>query len=768
MKRRTLLASGLAGAGALLVGWSLLPPRARLGSAGTLPVVDGEIGLNGWIKIARDGSVRLAMARSEMGQGVHTALATLVAEELDVPLERVVPVEAGVDGLYANLESFVGMALWFHPRDHEPGGEAAALRASGWMVRKLARELGVSVTGGSTTIADAWEPLRLAAATARAQLVGAASLQWKLPVAELEAQAGVVGHPRSGRRAHYGELAAMAAGTRPGTVRLKPRDAWTLIGRPAPRLDAAAKSDGRARFGIDVRLQGLLFAVVRHAPAIGGSPGHVDPAPALSVPGVLRVVRVPPYAGADAAVAVVGRTTWHAMRGARALVVDWRPRPAGALDSAAILQGLERRAREAATHRDGFAFHDRGDARTALRDAERRIESVYRAPYLAHATMEPLNCTARAAEGRVELWVPTQVPGLARALAAKVAGIDEDAVQVHVTYLGGGLGRRLDIDVVGQAVRIALECGGAPVQLVWPREEDIAHDFYRPAAAAVLRAGFDARGRVTALAADTAGDAVSPRWRERALPRLAGPPDLPDRSTSEGLFDLPYAVPNLRIAHTATRNGVPVGYWRSAGHSHNAFFAEGFVDELAHAARQDPVAFRLALLDGLPRHAAVLRLAAAKAGWGTPLPTGRARGAALHASFGSIVAQVLEVGLDAGEPRVHRVVCAIDCGTVVNPGIVAQQMESGVVFGLTAALHGRIDLDGGVVRQKNFPDYPLLTLARTPRIETHIVASTHPPAGVGEPGVPPVAPALANALFALTGQRLRELPLSLASASLRG
>ena len=764
MRRRTLFASGLAGAGALLVGWSLLPPRSRLGAASTLPARAGEVGLNGWIRIASDGGVRLAMARSEMGQGVHTALAMLAAEELDVPLDRVTPVEAGLDGLYGNLEVFVG-ALWFHPRDSEPGAESASLSASGWMLRKLARELGISMTGGSTSIADAWEPLRLAAATARAQLVGAASLQWKLPVDELGVRAGVVQHARSGRRAEYGELAAAAAGTRPGTVQPKPRDAWTLIGQGAARLDVPAKADGSARFGIDVRPPGLLHAVVRHAPAIGGSPGRVDPAAALRVPGVLRVVRMPPYAGADAAVAVVGPPTWHALEGARALEAEWRARPAGALDSTRIVEELERTARAAAADDDGFAFHARGDAPAALRDAASRVEAVYRAPYLAHATMEPPNCTARVAGGRVELWVPTQVPGLARSLAARVAGVDEAAVQVHVTYLGGGFGRRLDVDFVGQAVRVAIECDGAPVQLLWPREEDLGHDFYRPAAAAVMRAGFDAQGRLVALAANTAGDAVVPRWIERTLPLLASPVDLPDRTTSEGLFDLPYAVPNLRIAHSATASGVPVGYWRSVGHSHNAFFAEAFIDELAHAARRDAVAFRLALLDGLPRHVAVLRLAAARAGWGTPPPAGRARGVALHESFGSIVAQVVEASIDAGGPRVHRVVCAIDCGTVVNPAIVAQQMESGIVFGLAAALHGRIDIVDGVVLQKNFPDYPLLTLARTPRIETHIVPSTRAPAGVGEPGVPPVAPALANALFALTGQRLRELPLRLAGTS---
>jgi isoquinoline 1-oxidoreductase beta subunit len=390
---------------------------------------------------------------------------------------------------------------------------------------------------------------------------------------------------------------------------------------------------------------------------------------------------------------------------------------------------------------------------------------VYRAPYLAHAALEPINCTARVADGKVEVWVPTQVPGLARALAAQVAGVAPEAVTVHVTYLGGGFGRRLDVDFVGQAVRIAIECGGKPVQLVWSREEDLGHDFYRPAGVAVMRATLGEDGRPSSLRITSAGDAITPRWLERGLPHLTGPVDTPDKTASEGLFDQVYEIPNQRIAHVATQSGVPVGYWRSVGHSHNAFFSESFIDELAHAAGQDPVAYRLAMLKDSPRHRAVLLLAAQQAGWpghGTTqtLPPGRARGVALHESFGSIVAQVVEASIVGKVPRVHRVVCAADVGIVVNPGIVAQQLESAVVFALTAALHGRIDIVDGVVRQTNFPSYPMIRLADSPRIETHLVASAEPPGGVGEIGTPPLAPALANALFALTGKRQRELPLT--------
>ena len=633
------------------------------------------------------------------------------------------------------------------------------MRTGQWIVSKLARELGISATGGSSTVADAWEVLRLAAATARAQLLGAASLQWKLPAAELSVSDGVVSHG-SGPQGHYGLFAKAAAATPPGDVSLKAAKDWTLIGTAAPRIDLQAKIDGTARFGIDVRLPDQVYAAIRHCPMLGGSPGAVNAAAAMQLPGVERVVRLGSFAGSTAALAVVGRTYWHAKQGAQALQVEWQAPPGGVLSSAAIDQALERSARDAAASGGGLAFHSRGDVQQALQSAPRRIEQLYRAPYLAHATMEPINCTARVAAGKVEVWAPTQVPGLARAVAAEVAGVAEDAVTVHVTWIGGAFGRRLDVDFVGQAVRIALETGGRPVQLVWPREEDITHDFYRPAGVAVMQASLDAQGLPTSLAITSAGDAITPRWMARAIPLLAGPIDTPDKTTSEGLFDLPYGVANQRIAHVATRSGVPVGFWRSVGHSHNAFFSESFIDELAFEARQDPVVFRLGLLKDAPRHAAVLKLAADKAGWGSPLAAGRARGVALHESFGSIVAQVVEVSLSDGKPRVHRVVCAADVGIVVNPGIVAQQMEGAVIFGLSAALYGRIDIVGGVVQQNNFPTYPVLKLADTPRIETYLIASVNPPGGVGEPGTPPIAPAVANALFVLTGKRVRGLPLA--------
>ena len=763
MKRRSFVISGLGAGAALLVGWGVMPPRSRQGRPGSLPVNDGEIALNGWIKIGADGRVMLVMNRSEMGQGVHTALAMMVAEELDVPLSSVQLLPAPPNAIYGNVAAAVDSMLFFHPSDAEPGRQTAAVRTARWTLGKVARELGINATGGSSSVTDAWDVLPLAAATARARLLGAASLSWRLPVDELVVRDGVVSHA-SGAHAHYGELAKMAAATRSSAVTVKQRKDWRLLGTSAPRIDVASKSDGSAIFGIDVRLPERLVAVVRHSPTIGGSPGRVNGDAALKLPGVERVVRLGSYAGSTAAVAVVGRTYWHAQQGARSLDIEWQSPPALALDSAQIGASLERAARKASPADGGFTFHSHGDVRSAEKSAARRLEVVYRAPYLAHATMEPINCTVRVKDGKVDVWAPTQVPDFARLVAARVAEVPESAVTVHVTYLGGGFGRRLEVDFIGQAVRVALETGGRPVQLVWPREEDLTHDFYRPASVALMQASLDARGQPLGISITSAGDAVMPRYYERTFPLLATPIDLPDKTTAEGLFDLPYDIGHRRIAHVATRSGVPVGSWRSVGHSQNAFFAEAFIDELAFEAKQDPVAFRMALLKHMPRHAAVLKLAADKAGWGTPLPPGRARGVALHESFNSVVAEVVEASLVGGKPKVHRVVCAADVGTVVNPDIVAQQMESGVIFGLTAALYGRIDIEGSAVRQTNFPSYPMVRMAEAPLIETHLVPSTRHPGGAGEPGTPPLAPALANALFVLTGKRMRELPLVAAQA----
>jgi isoquinoline 1-oxidoreductase beta subunit len=623
-----------------------------------------------------------------------------------------------------------------------------------WLVGKIARELGINATGGSSSVADLWDPLRMAAATARASLLQAAAAAWKVPASEISVSAGVMQHA-SGQSAHYGQMVAAASVSTPSGIQTKSRDRWQLIGHSAARTDIPAKVTGQASFGLDVRLPGMLFAAVQMCPMLGGTASSMDTKDALALQGVTKVVPLDAWGGGTAGLAVVGQTTWHARQGLQSIQVQWQAPAAGMADTQRIQADLLR----ALNEDSGHTFHEQGVPTLAEKAAAARIDALYQAPYLAHATMEPMNCTARVLDGKVEIWVPTQVPQMARDMAAKVAKVDKAQVTVHVTQLGGGFGRRLEVDFVGQAVQVALACAGQPVQLSWSREEDMRHDFYRPMHLAKFQASLDDKGQVSSLRIKSAGDAISARWMARAAPALSGPVDMPDKTTAEGLFDLPYGFASQHISHVATKSGVPVGFWRSVGHSHNAFFSESFIDELAVATQQDPLAFRMRLLKDAPRYAAVLQLAADKAAWGQPMPTGRAQGIALHKSFGSIVAQVAEVSLDQGQIRVHRVVCAIDCGTVVNPDTVAQQMQSSVVFALSAALFGQIDIVGGVVQQGNFSDAPMLTLSQTPVVETHIVPSTRHPAGVGEPAVPPLAPALGNALFALTGKRHRALPL---------
>ena len=766
MKRRTLILSALGATSALIVGWGVMPARSRLGAKTLMLPKEGDVALNGWIKIAADGTVVLAMPRSEMGQGIQTALSMLVAEELDVPLSAMRLEQAGSDAIYGNVSMLVA-SLPFHPTEKEDEHKATKVKVGEWVVGKLARELGVNATGGSSSVADAWEPLRLAAATARGSLLGAASLRWKLPVDELTVKDGVVSHA-SGKSAPYKTFAKFAAATPPGEVKFKPRADWKLIGTNAPRTDIPSKVDGTAQFGMDVRLPDMVFASIRMCPMLGGGTGVIQSNAAMAMPGVERLVLLPPYAGSTAGFAVVGKTSWHARQGALAVDATWQQRPLGGLDSAVIQSKLLAAVND--PEQAGFAFYTRGDAQADLTAAtseagksadkstgKRVIESAYTAPYLAHATMEPMNCTALVKAGKVTIWVPTQVPQFARMTAAKVAGVAADDVTIHVTLLGGGFGRRLESDFVAQAVRVAMDCGGRPVQLVWSREEDMTHDFYRPMHVAKLSAVVDAKGVVSTLLIKSAGDAISPRVMARV--GFAAPIDTPDKTTNEGLFDLPYGIANQHMSHVATRMDVPVGFWRSVGHSHNAFFSESFIDELAVNAKLDPVEFRRQLLKDAPRYLAVLDLAALKANWGSTLPVGRARGVALHESFGTIVAQVAEVSMEDGKPRVHKVVCAVDCGTVVNPDTVKQQMQSSVVFALSAALYGKVDIKEGVVQQSNFPSYPMIKMAQSPAVEVYVVPSQRAPAGVGEPGVPPLAPAVANALFALTQKRYRSLPL---------
>ena len=753
MKRRKLILSGLGVTGALIVGWGVLPARSRLGKPDNMLPTEGEVALNGWIKIAKDGGVVLAMHRSDMGQGIHNALSMLVAEELNVPLKQIRLEQAGHDSIYGNVAMFVG-TLPFHPLQSEGVDKPFLVHSGEWIVGKVARELGVNATGGSSSVKDAWEHLRFAAATAKASLCLAAADQWKVSLQDINVKDGVISHA-SGKSAHFGELAQAAAAQTPRNVSLKDRKDWTLIGKPSARADVPAKTDGSAVFGMDVRLPNMLFASVVQVPQMGGTLISFDAKEALAMPGVVKCVQLSSAAGSAPGFAVVAKSTWHAKQAADKVKAQWAQRTEGAIDT----KRIESELKEKLKSEKGFAFHEQGDAAKAESSAARMIEAQYQAPYLAHATMEPMNCTAQFKAGALEIWAPTQVPGLARAAAAKVANVSADKVKVNVTLLGGGFGRRLEADVVAQATQIAMALDGVPVQMVWSREQDMSHDFYRPMHVAQLSAALNAKGEVESLRIKSAGDAISPRWMSRVLPALSGPLDAPDKTTAEGLFDLPYAFANQHMSHVSTRMGVPIGFWRSVGHSHNAFFSESFIDELAFETKQDPLAFRLSLLKQVPRYAAVLKLAAEKANWGSALPAGHAHGLAFHKSFGSIVAQVAEVSIEGSMPRVHRVVCAIDCGTVVNPGTVAQQVESSVNFALSAALFGKIDIQDGVVQQTNFTNYPLVHMAQSPVVETWIVPSTQSPEGVGEPAVPPLAPAVANAMFKLTGQRLRSLPL---------
>jgi isoquinoline 1-oxidoreductase beta subunit len=763
MKRRTFLLAGLGTGGALFLGWALLPPRQRL--IGRAPPDTGgkAVALNGWLTIAPDDTITVVVPKAEMGQGIHTALAMLIAEELDGDWQRVRVMHSPIDAIYSNISTFVeGMPF-------PPEADGALQRTVRWMMAKTAREMGVMLTGGSSSLRDCWIPMREAGASARASLIAAAAQQWGVPAEGCRTATGVVTAP-DGRTLRYGELAAKAVDHRPSSVTLKATTAFRLLGKPMPRLDAAATSNGTATYSIDVSRPGMRYAAV-HMVAMGSRT-----APTLS-PEAARTVRAMPGVrelvtlagsryGDPPAVAVVADSWWQARKAVVALR-GLLPTPAAsseataseATSSTAIMQSL----RTAALDDGGVPFRWIGDAKDTLTSAARVLDATYEAPYVAHATMEPMNATVLFSGDRAELWTSTQVPGYARAAAAHALDLDDEQVTLHQHLLGGGFGRRLDVDYIAQAAAIAKAMPGTPVKLIWSREDDLQHDFYRPAAVSRLRAGLDDRGVLTAFVSHSASQAPFKALSNRVglLITTVGP----DRTTAEGIWDQPYAFPTMHVSHTEATFDVPVGSWRSVGHSHQAFFVESFLDEVAHTAGQDPAAFRAAMLQSHPRALRVLQLAAERSGWGTPLAPAddgqpRARGIALHAAFGTIVAEVAEVSLAAdGRIRVHRIVAAVDCGLPVNPNTIVQQVEGGIIDGLSTALYGEVTVERGVVQQSNFHDAPLLRIRETPVIETHIVPSLDMPSGIGEPALPPVAPAVANALFTLTGTRLRTLPL---------
>ena len=705
MNRRAFLASAAAAGGALALGFDIpLGPR-------TIRASESASEITVWIVIEPDDTVIIRVAKSEMGQGSFTALPMLVAEELECDWNKV-------------------KAEFASPHEN----------------RKRNRAWGNMSTGASRSITASQNDLRRAGATARELLIAAAAAAWNVPAKECIAANSVITHGPSGRTTSFGSVAAEAANMAPpAQIPLKDPKDWKLIGTRQRRLDVPDKVTGKPIYAIDVHLPGMLYAAIVQCPVFKGTLRSVDEAELAGMKGIRRVVKLPD------AVAVVADNWWRAKKAAEALSVTWDFAGHAGVSSDTIREQLH----AGLSAGDARVGRNDGDVDRALGQAVKRIEADYEVPFLGHATMEPQNCTAHVTPDRVEIWAPTQDGETALAIAADAAGVSADKVVVNKMMLGCGFGRRgIFQDFVRQAVLIAKEVS-EPVKLVWTREEDTRHGFYRPVASARMTAGLDADGIPIAWKIRTSGQsiiaAVSPRVMQFGV----------DRNFLQGLLeDMPYHVPNYRVDFAMRNTHVPVGVWRSVNHSQNAFFKESFVDEMAYAAGADPYLFRRALLAKQPKELAVLDAAARRAEWGSPLPTGLFRGIALHDSQSSICAQVVEASVDEdGEIRVHRVVSAIDCGHVVNPLSVEMQTESAIVFGLTAALYGEITIKHGQVEQSNFHDYPMLRLADMPRVETVIVESQGFWGGAGETPVPPLAPALCNAIFAATGKRIRSLPL---------
>jgi isoquinoline 1-oxidoreductase beta subunit len=708
ISRRTFLLAAAAAGGGLMLS-------LRLPSAGRDAAAAGIDGFtpNAFIRIAADGQVVLIMPYVEMGQGTYTSIPMLIAEELEVDLK------------FVRLE-------------HAPPNE------------KLYGNplLGVQATGNSNAIRGAWQPLRQAGAAARTMLVAAAAKRWSVNPASCRAQSGEVLHAATGRRIKYGELAADAARLPvPEGVALKRPEEFKLIGTPAKRLDTPAKVNGTAVYGIDARPPGVKIATLAQSPVFGGRVKRVDDAAAKAVKGVRQIVQL------DDAVAVVADHMGAAKKGLAALTVEWDDGPHAKLDTQSIVGELEK-----ATLNAGAVAQTIGDVDAAMAGAVTKVEASYQVPFLAHVTMEPMNCTVHVRRDGCEVWVGNQAIARAQAAAAKVTGLPLDKVVVHNHLIGGGFGRRLEADGVTRAVEIAKQVDG-PVKVVWTREEDIQHDMYRPYWFDRLSAGLDDKGRPVAWKNRFAGSSVIARWLPPAFK------DGLDPDTTEGAIDLVYDLRNFHVEYVRVEPpGIPTAFWRSVGPSHNVFVTESFIDEMAAAAKQDAVAYRRSLLDRSPRAKAVLDLAAEKAGWGQTLPKGSGRGVSLQFVFGSYLAQVAEVEVSQeGAVRVRRVVCAVDCGIAVNPDTVQAQIQSAIIFGITAALHGEITLKDGRVQQSNFDDYQMLRMNEAPAIEVHIVRNSEPPGGMGECGTSAIVPAVANAIFAATGKRLRKMPVDAAT-----
>jgi isoquinoline 1-oxidoreductase subunit beta len=702
--RRGFLQASAALGGGLLLSFGLPPVMGRAAAA-----EPESFAPNAFIRIGLDGQATLIMPQVEMGQGTYTSMAMLIAEELEVDLSDVRVEHAPPD------DQLYGNPL-----------------------------VGVQFTGGSTSVRAFFEPLRRAGATARSVLVSAAAEMWQVDARACRAENGAVIHDATGRALDYRELVGKAATLPlPENVALKDAKDWRLIGTPAKRLDTAEKVNGRAVFGIDVQIPGMKIATLAQSPVFGGRVKSVDDSKALAVKGVRQVVRL------DDAVAVVADHMGAATKGLAALEIEWDEGPNATLRTADVVRELE-----SASQGAGAIAQREGDVETAMAIAATKVEAIYQLPFLAHAALEPMNCTVDLRQDSCEVWVGTQVLSRAHAAAAQTAGLPPEKVKVHNHLLGGGFGRRLEIDGVVRAVQIARHVDG-PVKVIWTREEDIQHDMYRPYFFDRMSAGLDEKGMPIAWHHRFAGSSILARFFPPAFNNGLDP------DTTDGAIELSYALPNVRVEYVRVEPpGIPTAFWRSVGPSHNVFVVESFIDELAAAANQDPLEYRRALLEKTPRAKAVLDLAAAKAGWGQPLPQGAGRGVSLQSVFGTYMAQVAEVEVaQDGEVRVRRVVCAVDCGTVVNPDTVEAQVQGAIIFGITAALYGEITLNGGRVEQGNFDTYQLLRINEVPAIEVHIVQSSEPPGGMGEPGTSAIVPAVANAIFAATGKRLRKMPI---------
>lgn len=706
LDRRSFVKLGAAATGGLALGIAL-PVSALRRDAEAADLANGTLPAafqpNAFLHIADSGDVTIWVGRADMGQGVRTSLPMIVADELDADWSRVTTVLADA-----------------HPE-------------------KYGRQMTV---GSSSVRGGGWMPLRQAGAAAREMLVAAAGGAWGVAASECRTDRGRVVHDASGRSAGYGELASAAAELPvPESPTLKDPDAFTIIGTDVPLVDTELKVTGRAGYGIDVRVPGMRFATVVKPAVLGGSLEGMDRAAALAVPGVREVVEI------SSGVAVVADHTWAAFQGAEALNCAW----SGEFSmSSPEISAHNRRLLDG----EGVVAREDGEGAAAVAGAANQLEATYEVPYLAHATMEPMNCTAHVEADRCEVWAPTQNPQGTQSTAARLTGLPVESVTTHVTYLGCGWGRRSRTDFVEDAVEISMKAGG-PIQVVWTREADMRNDQYRPSSMVRFRGGTDAGGRLTALTARVAGPPLG------VTDARQGASNRPDRNAVDGIVSMTYGVPHVYVDYARSNVQVPTGYWRSVGPSGNCFMIESFVDEMAHAAGRDPLAFRLELLDGHPRMKHVLETAAEMAGWGTAPPAGRARGIGIVEDKGGIVAQIAEVSAEEGAARVHRVWCAADCGRIIHPGIVDAQIVGSIVTGLTAAFYGEILIEDGRVVQGNFDDYGLLRMSEMPDVEVHIVPSREAPGGVGEPAVPPIAPAVTNAVFALTGTRLRSLPIRL-------